>query len=226
MADEQQEQSIVMSPEAEQFSDFVDEQTGKKVDAFDGVDKHQQQPAQNDAPLPEQQLPPAVYVPQDDLPPFEGETVEEYTDYLLQQSDRRYELRQMNDRVESTERAARRAHDGRDGLPTYDDICDGYVAPWIRQKPEMFKWLREQNNPAESAFFVGLVLKYPHLHDLLKREGQDAFIRAIKRGDRGTQVRPGRYKPGKLTKQQIEAMGNSDFEQLLDDFKLYGEQES
>jgi hypothetical protein len=218
---EQQEQSIVMSPEAEQFSDFVDEQTGKKVDAFDGVDK---QPAQNDAPRPEQQLPPAVYVPQDDLLPFEGETIEEYTDYLLQQSDRRYELRQMNDRVESTERAARRAHDGRDGLPSYDDICDGHVVPWIRQRPEMFKWLREQNNPAESAFFVGLVLKYPHLHDVLQREGQDAFIRAIKRGDRGTQLRPGRYKPaGKLTKRQIEAMPDDEFIHMLDSFKLYGE---
>src|SRR5262249_43252680 len=155
--------------------------------------------AVDDAPPPQQEQvytpqqnyvpytpPMPQYQPREDMQPFRGDTLEEYTNYVLDQAGRRFEHsyseRQANQRVEIREARARVAHNGKDGLPLYDDVVDGHVAPLIRQRPEVFQWLKVQPNPAESAFLLGCLHRYPHLSDVLRSQGPNAFFDHIRRG--------------------------------------------
>jgi hypothetical protein len=56
-----------------------------------------------------------------------------YTRYILNEAEKGFEAklteRQLDGRVESTEKTARDAHNGEDGLPAYDELVDEYVAP-------------------------------------------------------------------------------------------------
>jgi hypothetical protein len=83
-----------------------------------------------------------------------------------------YDERQLDQRVIRTESRARERHDGSDNLPPYSEIVDTLVCDLIRQKPEIFEALCLMDDPAESAFQLGLMIKYPNAADLLEAGGQ------------------------------------------------------
>jgi hypothetical protein len=188
-------------------------------------------PEPEESYTPQEEVPPVYTPPPQGYEPsaFYGDNLEDYTHYVLSEAKKSFEHsyneRRLDERVESTEIAARQAHTGDDHLPDYDSVVDSHVVPMIRQRPEVFSWLRAQPNPAEAAFLVGCLLRFPHLQNVLKTQGENAFYRAIRGGSAPTvRARGGRLRPaGKLTAAQIEAMPNSDFEKILDDWKLYGE---
>ena len=68
---------------------------------------------------------------------------------------------------------------------------------------------------------MGCVLRFPHLSDVLKTQGPDAFFQYIRGGSSAPTVRArgGRYRPEKLTKAQIESMTPAQFEAELLAFK-------
>ena len=141
------------------FNEELDEEKGENIDIFHGCHPaekraaaegrfetrggddaaREQEPAYTPPQDPMPYTPPIpleYYQPRDDdVHPFQGDNLEDYTRYVLDQAGKRFERsyaeREANQRVETTETRAREVDSGRDGLPRYDDIIDGHVAPLI-----------------------------------------------------------------------------------------------
>jgi len=234
------------------FNEELAEEKGENVDIFYGCHPAEKRLASyvaaqgrvenkaDDDTAPEREPvytpPQAAYVPptplnyytrDEDLPAFEGNDLEDYTRYVLDQAatrfERAYSEQRAQEKIQMTEAGARAAHNGKDGLPTYDEVFDGYTVPLIRQRPEVYQWLMAQPNPAEASFLVGCLRRYPHLSDVLQSQGPDAFFEYIKNGSSApppsVRARGGRHKPGELSKARIEAMTPTEFEAELLAFK-------
>src|SRR5512138_89969 len=94
-----------------------------------------------------------------------------YTRYILNEAEKSFEHKmtekQLDGRVESTEKTARENHNGEDGLPAYDELIDEFVAPLIQKRPRIFNMLREMEDPAEAAYTLGFILKYKNFSDIV-----------------------------------------------------------
>jgi hypothetical protein len=184
-----------LSPEEiEEFSEEIDAVTGSDLNPFEGTDpppKEEPAPPEEEEyqppPAPPQYPPVQSYQPSyrqdvDDGTPKtldEVEDLDSYTKYVLREAgkeiDRRATQRELDHRVASTEAAARERHDGSDGWPEYLDSVDNFVVPLIRSSPRVFEVLRTFQNPAESSYVLGLVLKYQQNLPKTNHDGSDGW---------------------------------------------------
>ncbi len=150
-----------------------------------------------------------------------------YTRYILNEAEKGFEAklteRQLDGRVESTEKIARDAHNGEDGLPAYDELVDEYVAPFITKRPAVFNMLRQMDDPAESAYTLGFILKYKNFSDILRSQTRDELMKNINQTSKQAATikgkSNGRQPSGRLTKEEIDAMSPEDFERELERFR-------
>ncbi len=150
-----------------------------------------------------------------------------YTRYILNEAEKGFEAklteRQLDGRVESTEKTARDAHNGEDGLPAYDELVDEYVAPLINKRPRIFSMLREMEDPAEAAYTLGFILKYKNFSDIVKSQTRDELMKNINATSKQAASikgkNSGRQPSGRLTKEEIDAMSPEDFERELERFR-------
>ncbi len=150
-----------------------------------------------------------------------------YTRYILNEAEKGFEAklteRQLDGRVESTEKTARDAHNGEDGLPAYDELVDEYVAPLINKRPRIFSMLREMEDPAEAAYTLGFILKYKNFSDIVKSQTRDELMKNINATSKqAATIRgksSGRQPTGRLTREEIESMSVEDFERELEKFR-------
>lgn len=150
-----------------------------------------------------------------------------YTRYILNEAEKSFEHKmtekQLDGRVESTEKTARDAHNGEDGLPAYDELVDEYVAPLIQKRPRIFSMLREMEDPAEAAYTLGFILKYKNFSDIVKSQTRDELMKNINATSKqAASIRGkanGRQPSGRLTKEEIDAMSPEDFERELERFR-------
>ena len=150
-----------------------------------------------------------------------------YTRYILNEAEKSFENKmtekQLDGRVESTEKQAREAHNGEDGLPAYDELVDEFVAPLIQKRPRIFNMLREMEDPAEAAYTLGFILKYKNFSDIVKSQTRDELMRNInatsKQAANIKGKASGRQPSGRLTKEEIDAMSPEDFERELERFR-------
>ncbi len=150
-----------------------------------------------------------------------------YTRYILNEAEKSFEHKmtekQLDGRVESTEKTARDAHNGEDGLPAYDELVDEYVAPLINKRPRIFSMLREMEDPAEAAYTLGFILKYKNFSDIVKSQTRDELMKNINQTSKqAASIRGkanGRQPSGRLTKEEIDQMSPEDFEKELERFR-------
>ncbi len=150
-----------------------------------------------------------------------------YTRYILNEAEKGFEAklteRQLDGRVESTEKTARDAHNGEDGLPAYDELVDEYVAPLIQKRPRIFSMLREMEDPAEAAYTLGFILKYKNFSDIVKSQTRDELMKNINATSKQAATikgkNSGRQPSGRLTREEIENMSVDDFERELEKFR-------
>ncbi len=150
-----------------------------------------------------------------------------YTRYILNEAEKSFEHKmtekQLDGRVESTEKTARDAHNGEDGLPAYDELVDEYVAPLINKRPRIFSMLREMEDPAEAAYTLGFILKYKNFSDIVKSQTRDELMKNINQTSKQAASikgkNSGRQPSGRLTKEEIDAMSPEDFERELERFR-------
>ncbi len=150
-----------------------------------------------------------------------------YTRYILNEAEKGFEAklteRQLDGRVETTEKTAREAHNGEDGLPAYDELVDEYVAPLINKRPRIFSMLREMEDPAEAAYTLGFILKYKNFSDIVKSQTRDELMKNINQTSKQAASikgkNSGRQPSGRLTKEEIDAMSPEDFERELERFR-------
>jgi hypothetical protein len=150
-----------------------------------------------------------------------------YTRYILNEAEKSFEHKmtekQLDGRVETTEKSARDAHNGEDGLPAYDELVDEFVAPLIQKKPRIFNMLRELEDPAEAAYTLGFILKYKNFSDIVKSQTRDELMKNInatsKQAANVKGKANGRQPSGRLTRAEIDAMSPEDFERELERFR-------
>lgn len=125
---------------------------------------------------------------------------------------------QKTNRMRSSDAAAREKFDGSDGRPTYDEMLDDVVAPFIREHPQVFHMLREMPNPGEAAYALGLLLN-PELQEgetkrtqakartELVKKIDDAAKKAvtIKNGGNGGGAGKGKRKVHEFSDEEFEA---------------------
>jgi hypothetical protein len=133
--------------------------------------------------------------------------------------------RRLYERVESAEERARQVHDGRDGLPGYDEVVDGFAVPIMRQRQDIRQLVLAQSDPSAAAYLIGFCAKYPNLaQEVLRRNGRldSSIFRSIHFRKTVQGKNSGRRQPsGRLTAAEINAMSPLDFEtQVLDPFKM------
>jgi hypothetical protein len=153
-----------------------------------------------------------------------------YTRYILNEAEKGFEAkmteRQLDGRVESTEKTARDAHNGEDGLPAYDELVDEYVAPLIQKRPRIFSMLREMEDPAEAAYTLGFILKYKNFSDIVKSQTRDELMKNINATSKQAATikgkNSGRQPSGRLTKEEIDSMSPEAFERELERFRSEG----
>ncbi len=154
-----------------------------------------------------------------------------YTRYILNEAEKGFEAKmtekQLDGRVETSEKTAREAHNGEDGLPAYDELVDEFVAPLIQKRPRIFSMLREMEDPAEAAYTLGFILKYKNFSDIVKSQTRDELIKNInatsKQAANIKGKAAGRQPSGRLTKEEIESMTPEAFERELERFRAGGE---
>jgi len=154
-----------------------------------------------------------------------------YTRYILNEAEKSFEHKmtekQLDGRVESTEKTAREAHNGDDGLPAYDELVDEFVAPLIQKRPRIFNMLREMEDPAEAAYTLGFILKYKNFSDIVKSQTRDELMKNINATSKqAASVKgraSGRQPSGRLTKEEIESMTPEAFERELERFRSSSE---
>jgi len=150
-----------------------------------------------------------------------------YTRYILNEAEKSFEHKmtekQLDGRVESTEKTARETHNGEDGLPAYDELVDEFVAPLIQKRPRIFNMLREMEDPAEAAYTLGFILKYKNFSDIVKSQTRDELMKNInatsKQAANVKGKAAGRQPSGRLTREEIENMSVEDFERELEKFR-------
>ena len=165
-----------------------------------------------------------------DVPP-EATDLKSYSRWLIGEAKKSFQAemteKQLDNRVESSEKTAREAHDGEDGLPAYDEMIDEYVAPLIQKRPEIFKMLRQLDDPAEGAYTLGFILKYKNFKDILQSNTRDELMKNINATSKQAASVKGkasnRNGSGKLTKAEIDAMSPEDFERELERFRASSE---
>ena len=156
------------------------------------------------------------------------ETIGELTESILKQAEQNFEKRftekQLDGRVASTEEQARKQHDGADGYPDYDAIFDGYVEPMIKQNPKVYELLRLMPNPAEAAYTLGFLLKYPNFKGTVESQARDDMAKNINKTAKQAATVKG--KNGgvrvitKLTAEEIDKMTPEKFQKVLEPFKV------
>jgi len=154
-----------------------------------------------------------------------------YTRYILNEAEKGFEAKmtekQLDGRVETSEKTAREAHNGEDGLPAYDELVDEFVAPLIQKRPRIFSMLREMEDPAEAAYTLGFILKYKNFSDIVKSQTRDELMKNInatsKQAANVKGKNSGRQPSGRLTRAEIDAMSPEDFERELERFRAGGE---
>jgi len=154
-----------------------------------------------------------------------------YTRYILNEAEKGFEAKmtekQLDGRVETSEKTARDAHNGEDGLPAYDELVDEFVAPLIQKRPRIFSMLREMEDPAEAAYTLGFILKYKNFSDIVKSQTRDELMKNInatsKQAANIKGKASGRQPSGRLTKAEIDSMSPEDFERELERFRAGGE---
>ena len=154
-----------------------------------------------------------------------------YTRYILNEAEKSFEHKmtekQLDGRVESTEKTARETHNGEDGLPAYDELVDEFVAPLIQKRPRIFNMLREMEDPAEAAYTLGFILKYKNFSDIVKSQTRDELMKNINATSKQAATikgkNSGRQPSGRLTKEEIESMTPEAFERELERFRSSSE---
>jgi hypothetical protein len=154
-----------------------------------------------------------------------------YTRYILNEAEKGFEAKmtekQLDGRVETSEKTARDAHNGEDGLPAYDELVDEFVAPLIQKRPRIFSMLREMEDPAEAAYTLGFILKYKNFSDIVKSQTRDELMKNInatsKQAANIKGKASGRQPSGRLTRAEIDAMSPEDFERELERFRSAGD---
>ncbi len=154
-----------------------------------------------------------------------------YTRYILNEAEKGFEAKmtekQLDGRVETSEKTARDAHNGEDGLPAYDELVDEFVAPLIQKRPRIFSMLREMEDPTEAADPLGFILKYKNFSDIVKSQTRDELMKNInatsKQAANIKGKASGRQPSGRLTRAEIDAMSPEDFERELERFRAGGE---
>ena len=126
----------------------------------------------------------------------EVKTVKDLVEHVITETRRasRAEMGELDktNRIRTTQTAARSKHDGADGNPSYDDVLDEIVLPMIRENPNLFALLREMPDPAEAAYTLGMIVKYPEL----ERRGVEKGRKEVVDGLQNRNLRP------KILKQQ------------------------
>ena len=162
-----------------------------------------------------------------EIPP-EATDLKSYSRWLIGEAKKSFQAemteKQLDGRVESSEKAARDSHDGNDGLPAYDEMIDEYVAPLIQKRPEIFKMLRQLDDPAEGAYTLGFILKYKNFKDILQSNTRDELMKNINATSKQAASVRGKASNrsgngGKLTKEEIENMTPEQFERELEKFR-------
>ena len=118
---------------------------------------------------------PVATKPREEMTP--DEFAEDLKKGLLAEVEEKFTAAQISRRVESSETWARQQYDGSDGKPTYDEMFDKYVAPFIMKNPGVYHVLKVMPNPAEATYALGYLLN-PEL-----RENGDKQTQASARKD-------------------------------------------
>ena len=134
----------------------------------------------------------------------------------------------LQSRVESAVARARDLHNGKDGLPVFDDLIND-VIPRIEQQPGLKQLVLGQSNPAEAAYLIGFCARYPHLvGEVFARKGRldssifrSSHFRPTVKGRNTERRQPN----GRLTASDWENMPVNDFERELVRFKMSSEGE-
>jgi hypothetical protein len=153
--------------------------------------------------------------------------LESYTQFVIDKAKKEFgrevSEKQLDGKVEESEKRAREEHKGDDGLPAYDDLIDEVVAPAIRKNPKIFELIRLMEDPAGAAYTLGFILKYQNFQDIIKSQSREELVRNINNtAKQAATVRGktnGRQPSGKLTAAEIEAMSPEDFEKELERFR-------
>jgi hypothetical protein len=106
--------------------------------------------------VPPPYVPPTYTPPPPDRSLDEIETLHDFREHILSEVNRQAEYRAreyaLDQRVESSETYARQAHNGSDGLDSYDSLVDSYLVPLIHKDRRVFELLRQMPSPGEAAY--------------------------------------------------------------------------
>lgn len=140
--------------------------------------------------------------------------------------EQQYTERQLNERVTRSEDWARKEYDGANGKPTYDEMINDVVMPFLKENPDTFQILRKLKNPAQGAYTLGVILR----PDLLQQDEQKTATAArkdlVKQIDAATkkavtiQSNRGGVNPSrKKDKAYFESLSDADFEKEIEEVK-------
>jgi hypothetical protein len=160
-----------------------------------------------------------LYDPDLDLQTYTKNIVEEAGNRFRQTLDQE----RLHSRVERAETRAMEVYSGKDGLPSYSELVDGYAVPAMRSRPDLRQLILAQDDPATAAYVVGFCAAYPHLiPQVVARQGkidktifQSTHFRPTVQGRNS-----GRRQPSEKT--NYNDWDNESFEAELERFKNYG----
>jgi hypothetical protein len=160
--------------------------------------------------------------------PFEQMTVDEYTDFIQKslmqkiKGEIQPELAHTHtqQKLEIAEEKARSRHDGKDGLPSYDELIDEYLMPQLEDDEALFMLIKQTKDPAETAYRLALLNAMPDLMAQTKAQGREEMIDKIEDvAKRATTVKKGNKEnvrsSSKLSASDIMKMPNDKFEDLI-----------
>lgn len=133
---------------------------------------------------------------------------------------------QIQTRMVGSEREARKEFDGSDGRPTYDEMFEEHVKPFLAENPQAVQLLAMMPDPARAAYTLGLLMN----PDLQEKEGkrlqakarEDMTKNINKATEKAVTIKNGKagvMKSGKKTSADYEAMSLSDFEKEIEAVK-------
>lgn len=161
----------------------------------------------------------------------EIETASEFAEHILQQAKQqvREELstNQIRTRMVDSEKAAREEFDGKDGMPSYDEMFDKEIKPFLSQHQDVVNVLAKLPDPARAAYTLGLLMNPKYLAMMTKRQQSKAREDLTDQIDEATKkavtIKNGKgggmKSSGKKTAAEIDAMSNEEFEKELEAFK-------
>jgi hypothetical protein len=158
--------------------------------------------------------------------------INKYTQFVLQEGVKMInrlqaeeEQRQLYSRVEAAETRLREQHNGRDGLPEYEDLINRYAIPLMQQRPDIKKLVLSQGERApEAAYLIGVCSAHPSvIPEVLRRGGKidksifrSSNFKPTVKGQNSERRQPS----GKVNYSDWD---NESFEAELDRFKMSGE---